>query len=146
MTPISDLIEGLRREIDSADAPVLFETFGELASLTARAHARMIGVIARAMVSESHRLANIEQSITATTKPSGGQMLTEEEAARMRRKSVHALRKERQRSMGPRWVRDGRRILYPKADLVAWLRDREHETADTRRAPRLPQPPQIHRT
>ena len=34
----------------------------------------------------------------------------------------NTLAQERRRGKGPRWVRDGRRILYPARDLAAYLR------------------------
>jgi hypothetical protein len=51
--------------------------------------------------------------------------LTAKETAEIRRKSEAALCKERQRGIGPKYIIDGGRVLYPEPDLVEWLESRE---------------------
>lgn len=48
--------------------------------------------------------------------------LTTKEAAAYRRLAEITLRKERMSGTGPRYVKHGRRVLYVKADLDAYLR------------------------
>lgn len=57
--------------------------------------------------------------------------LTSTEVAEMRRVSVDSLAQERWRKpyTGPAYVKDGRRILYPRVELEAWLDARRHESA-----------------
>ena len=54
--------------------------------------------------------------------------LTAREAAEIRRKSEPALSQERKRCIGPPFIRDGGRVLYPEDKLMAWLDDRLVET------------------
>jgi hypothetical protein len=66
------------------------------------------------------------------------ELLTEREAAALRRKSVFALRKERARRCGPPWIKDGNAVRYRKSALLEWLRANSRETRDSERSPRLP--------
>lgn len=65
------------------------------------------------------------------------ELLTEKEAAALRRKSIYALRKERARRAGPPFIKDGSSIRYRKSELLAWLEAHARETRDTERAPRF---------
>jgi len=65
------------------------------------------------------------------------ELLTEKEAAALRRKSIYALRKERARRAGPPFIKDGNSIRYRKSELLAWLEARERETRDSERQPRF---------
>jgi len=47
--------------------------------------------------------------------------LTCRQVAEIRRKSEPALVQERKRGIGPPYIRDGGRILYPEDELYAWL-------------------------
>ncbi len=47
--------------------------------------------------------------------------LTPKEVAKIRHKSEPALAQERKRKIGPPFVRDGGRILYPENGLYEWL-------------------------
>jgi hypothetical protein len=49
------------------------------------------------------------------------ELLTEREAAELRRKTVSALRKERGRHAGPPFIKDGGAIRYQRSQLLAWL-------------------------
>lgn len=139
MNSSPDLFAALRAVIESASHADLPAIIGDLAELQAVAYARALSSPpAAAPLGDSERLRRIEQTLSDMRRPDAEAMLTEQEAARMRRKTVHALRKERARSAGPRWVRDGRRVLYPKTELEAWLAEREHETRDSHQKPRFP--------
>jgi hypothetical protein len=50
------------------------------------------------------------------------EFLTTKQAAAFRGLKPDTLAHERQRGVGPKWVRDGRRILYPVRDLAAYIR------------------------
>lgn len=50
--------------------------------------------------------------------------LTPRQVAAIRRKSEPALVQERKRGIGPPFVRDGGRILYPEDELYEWLEAR----------------------
>jgi hypothetical protein len=54
------------------------------------------------------------------------ELLTTREVADIRRKTPEALRQERVQVpyQGPPFIRDGRRVLYPKDLLEEWLADR----------------------
>ena len=54
--------------------------------------------------------------------------LTAKEVAGIRRKSEPALAEERKRGVGPPYVRDNGRILYPEDALYEWLEARLVET------------------
>lgn len=47
--------------------------------------------------------------------------LTPKQVAAIRLKSEPALVQERKRGIGPPFIRDGGRILYPEDELYAWL-------------------------
>jgi hypothetical protein len=49
------------------------------------------------------------------------EMLTPAEVAARRRRTVQALAMERSRGGGPPYVRDQRRIYYPKEEFEAWM-------------------------
>lgn len=55
--------------------------------------------------------------------------LTAKETAAIRHKSEPALSQERKRGIGPPYVIDGGRILYPVDELEAWLERRLVQTA-----------------
>jgi hypothetical protein len=65
------------------------------------------------------------------------ELLTEREAAALRRKTVYALRKERARRAGPLWIKDGNAVRYRKSDLLAWLQANARDTRDSEREPRF---------
>lgn len=48
--------------------------------------------------------------------------LTPRQTGIIRNKSENAQAQERLRNKGPRWVKDGGRILYPATDLIEYLR------------------------
>jgi hypothetical protein len=60
-------------------------------------------------------------------------LLTPEEVAEMRGRSLNYLAKERTAGRGPRFIRDGRVIRYAADDVQAWLESKRVETADTER-------------
>lgn len=64
-------------------------------------------------------------------------VLTEREAAALRGKSVHALRKERCEGRGPRYVKDGAAVRYRRSDVLAFIEANSRETRDTRKEPRF---------
>ena len=49
------------------------------------------------------------------------QLLTPPEHAKLRRTTVGALAQERFNGRGPKYIRDGRRILYRASDIRAYL-------------------------
>lgn len=52
-------------------------------------------------------------------------LLLSREVAEIRRMTDNALRQERWRGTGPRFIRDGRRrVLYRAGDVSAWLESR----------------------
>jgi hypothetical protein len=55
-------------------------------------------------------------------------LLTPKQVAAIRQKSEPALVQERKRGIGPPFIRDGGRILYPEDDLYAWLDARRVNT------------------
>jgi len=59
--------------------------------------------------------------------------LTPKQVAKIRHKSEPALVQERKRGIGPPFVRDGGRILYPEDALYAWLDARLVDTTTGRR-------------
>jgi len=58
------------------------------------------------------------------------ELLTTEEAAALLRTTPGALAALRYRGGGPRWRRHGRRVLYLRADLAAYLSQSYASTAD----------------
>jgi hypothetical protein len=58
--------------------------------------------------------------------------LTAKEVAAIRRKSEPALAEERKRGIGPPYIRDNGRILYPEDGVYAWLEARRVETDQSR--------------
>jgi hypothetical protein len=58
--------------------------------------------------------------------------LTAKEVAAIRRKSEPALAEERKRGIGPPYIRDNGRILYPEDAVYAWLEARRVETDQSR--------------
>lgn len=60
-------------------------------------------------------------------------LLTPEEVAEMRGRSVAYLAKERSAGRGPRFIRDGRVIRYALDDVRSWIDSKRVETADTER-------------
>ena len=57
---------------------------------------------------------------TETTDPN---LMTPPEVAVMLRTTVGALAQHRNRGSGPAFVRAGRRILYPRANVMDWLQE-----------------------
>lgn len=55
---------------------------------------------------------------TTTTAPD---LMTPKEVAAMLRTTEGSLATRRNRGTGPKFLRAGRRILYSRADVVAWL-------------------------
>lgn len=51
-------------------------------------------------------------------------LLSEDEVAALRGKTVSTLQKERSADCGPPWIKDGHTILYFRDDLLAWLKAR----------------------
>ena len=49
---------------------------------------------------------------------------TEAEYAAFTQKKITSVRQERSLGRGPPWVRIGKRIVYPKAAMLEWLRKR----------------------
>ncbi|AYA26714.1 DNA-binding protein [Rhodococcus rhodochrous] len=58
------------------------------------------------------------------------ELLTTEEAAALLRTTPGALAAMRYRGGGPRWRRHGRRVLYARADLAAYLSPSFASTAE----------------
>jgi hypothetical protein len=50
------------------------------------------------------------------------EFLTPKVVAIIRSRRENTLAQERRRGRGPRWIRDGSRILYPARDLASYLR------------------------
>jgi hypothetical protein len=57
---------------------------------------------------------------TVTTEVSSP-LLTEKDAGRYLIRSVSSLRRDRRKGIGPRFVRIGRSVRYPKVELDAYL-------------------------
>lgn len=57
-------------------------------------------------------VANLPASVSPFRTPA--------EAAHFLRSSTSRLEKLRMSGVGPRWFRDGRRVLYRESDLVEW--------------------------
>lgn len=57
---------------------------------------------------------------TETTVPD---LMTPKEVAAMLRTTEGSLATRRNRGSGPRFLRAGRRILYARADVLAWLQE-----------------------
>lgn len=57
---------------------------------------------------------------TTTTAPD---LMTPKEVAVMLRTTEGSLATRRNRGSGPRFLRAGRRILYARADVLAWLQE-----------------------
>lgn len=57
--------------------------------------------------------------------------LTEQEAAGVLGQSPNTLRQWRCQGRGPRWTKAGRRVLYSRSDLDAWLAGQRRETSQT---------------
>lgn len=76
----------------------------------------------RIATSVLHRLDTAGFSVTRHDGRS--HFLTTVEAAARRRLTVQALSMERSRGMGPPYVQDGGRILYPENEFEQWLSER----------------------
>lgn len=48
-------------------------------------------------------------------------LLTPREVAQLRRTTINQLNQERYLGRGPRFIKDGRRILYPRNELLDYL-------------------------
>ena len=68
------------------------------------------------------------------------QFMTNEDLARMLRRSVNTIRDWRRRGTGPRGVRVGKGVLYDEAEVRAWLRTLS-EAADPYDEDRTPRNP-----
>jgi excisionase family DNA binding protein len=55
----------------------------------------------------------------------GAELLTEEETAALLRCSVPTLRRWRRLGTGPAFIKSGRKVLYRRTTLDAWLSERE---------------------
>ena len=55
-------------------------------------------------------------------------LYTTEEAAQIRRSKPSALESERARGAGPKFVKNGRRVLYPGMFLIQWFESRTVNT------------------
>jgi predicted DNA-binding transcriptional regulator AlpA len=53
-----------------------------------------------------------------------GNFLTESEVSKIIRRSGVTLRQWRLKNLGPRWCKLGGRVLYPEADVHAWIHSR----------------------
>jgi hypothetical protein len=56
------------------------------------------------------------------------------EVAKLLRKTVNAVVQDRYLGVGPRFIRDGRRILYAKSDVLDYLREHTVQPGDDRAA------------
>lgn len=56
-------------------------------------------------------------------------LLSEDEVAALRGKTVSTLQKERCARSGPPWVKDGNTILYFREDVLAYLRAQRERTS-----------------
>jgi len=54
----------------------------------------------------------------------GKRLLTEEEVSRLFSIPITSLRSERSRKTGPEYIKDGRRVLYPQAELIKYYNKR----------------------
>ena len=54
------------------------------------------------------------------------------EVAKILRKSANAVVQDRYLGLGPRYIRDGRRILYAKSDVLDYLRQHTVQPDDPR--------------
>lgn len=61
-------------------------------------------------------------------------LLLPRDVAEFRHKTVEALTQERLRGTGPRFIRDGRRVLYRAGDLAEYLAAHTVETKPLRRS------------
>ena len=57
-------------------------------------------------------------------------LLTEEEVSRLFSIPVGSLRSERSRKTGPEYIKDGRRVLYPQAELIRYYNSRLVKPSD----------------
>lgn len=60
--------------------------------------------------------------------PSGDDLLTEGEAARLRRQSIRTLQAERLRGSGCPYVKLGRSVRYRRGDVLAFIEANLHQT------------------
>jgi hypothetical protein len=68
------------------------------------------------------------------------------EVAKLMRKSTNSVVQDRYLGLGPRYIRDGRRILYAKADVIAYMREHTVQPDDNRAATSTPETAQPLRT
>lgn len=54
----------------------------------------------------------------------GKRLLTEDEVSRLFSIPVASLRSERSRKTGPKYIKDGRRVLYPQTELIKYYDER----------------------
>ena len=64
---------------------------------------------------------NTERPVTAEPDAPGFTLHTQVEAARILRLSERSLERHRVQGTGPRYASLGRRIVYARADLLAWV-------------------------
>ena len=57
------------------------------------------------------------------------------EVAKVMRKSANAVVQDRYLGLGPRYIRDGRRILYAKSDVLDYMRQHTVQPGDGQPAP-----------
>ena len=77
--------------------------------------------------------------LDATTLEDLPPFLRTPEVAKLMRKSTNSVAQDRYLGLGPRYIRDGRRILYAKADVIAYLRERTVSPDDNRVATSTPE-------
>jgi hypothetical protein len=53
--------------------------------------------------------------------------LSEHEAAPQLHQKVRTLRLWRQQGVGPGWIKVGRRVMYARTTILAWLQSLEHK-------------------
>lgn len=57
-------------------------------------------------------------------------LLRTPEVAKLMRKTANAVVQDRYLGLGPRYIRDGRRILYSKSDVLDYLREHTVQAHD----------------
>lgn len=75
------------------------------------------GIVSQAVESAMAKVVEIEAMLRK-------ELLTEDEVSRIYSIPVPSLRSERSRGIGPDYVKDGRRVLYPKKGLDEYFQSR----------------------
>lgn len=90
----------------------------------------MVGQVIAAMMADNFRTVlseSVEKAmskIVAIEALKGKRLLTEDEVSQLFSIPVASLRSERSRKMGPKYIKDGRRVLYPQAELIKYYDER----------------------